>query len=289
MRKSTATHHSFDMDNPHASIPNTRIWSRLDTALRVLRDAPELTVREVQNQKSRTGDDWFKVALYLEPVCAPGVKVGCITIYETGSFNMEFSRGDLVECETWQRMKPCIPKNPGSRRYLSLLKETPVSAGSVLQKYGKAVYAKIKDGQLRVASKGEEKMRQILLALPTQRQITSWCAPDDIRAFSPLLGGVKFDFMLDGKIIIEVDGEQHDKPVPFWNRNGEGERQIERDRAKEEACKALGYPLIRVPSYGKNPLAVMGRTDLAKLLDDVIHRVRPGELVRIDEEYLRSS
>jgi hypothetical protein len=185
-------------------------------------------------------------------------------------------------------MKPCIPKNPGSRRYLSLLKEAPASAGSILQKYGKAVYAKVTDGQLRVASKGEEKMRQILLALPTQRQITSWWAPEDIRAFSPLLGGVKFDFILDGKIFIEVDGEQHETPVPLWNRNGEGERQIERDRAKEEACKALGYPLIRVPSYGKNPLAIMKRNDLAILLEDVIQRVKPGELVRIDETHLRS-
>jgi hypothetical protein len=93
--------------------------------------------------------------------------------------------------------------------------------------------------------------------------------------------GGHMPFCFDAAILSRI-------PVPLWNRNGEGDRQIERDRGKDVACKALGYPLIRVPSYGHNPLAVMGRNDLAKLLDALLARIKPGEFVRLDEAYVRA-
>jgi hypothetical protein len=53
----------------------------------------------------------------------------------------------------------------------------------------------------------------------------------------------------DLKIGIEFDGQQHFKYTPHFHRNGEldFQKQLQRDKFKEEKCKEHGIRLIRVP------------------------------------------
>ena len=53
----------------------------------------------------------------------------------------------------------------------------------------------------------------------------------------------------DLKLAIEYDGIQHYKYVPHFHKNGEEDfqKQLQRDKFKEEKCKENGIKLIRVP------------------------------------------
>lgn len=53
----------------------------------------------------------------------------------------------------------------------------------------------------------------------------------------------------DLKLAIEYDGIQHYKYVPHFHKNGEVDfqKQLQRDKFKEEKCKEHGITLIRVP------------------------------------------
>ena len=65
-----------------------------------------------------------------------------------------------------------------------------------------------------------------------------------------------FDFILqDGKIIIELDGMQHYKPISFSNHiNAQKEFELikERDSVKNEYCLKNGIKLIRIPWLCEN-------------------------------------
>jgi len=53
----------------------------------------------------------------------------------------------------------------------------------------------------------------------------------------------------DLKLAIEYDGIQHYKYTPHFHRNGEldFQKQLQRDKFKEQKCKEHGITLIRVP------------------------------------------
>ncbi len=53
----------------------------------------------------------------------------------------------------------------------------------------------------------------------------------------------------DLKLAVEYDGIQHYKYTPHFHRNGEldFQKQLQRDKFKEEKCKENGIRLIRVP------------------------------------------
>ena len=61
-------------------------------------------------------------------------------------------------------------------------------------------------------------------------------------------------FVKDLKLVIEVHGEQHYKPVAFGNRpNAKGEfaKQVEHDIAKQAALENAGYFFLEIPYWDK--------------------------------------
>lgn len=58
----------------------------------------------------------------------------------------------------------------------------------------------------------------------------------------------------DLKLAVEYDGIQHYKYTPHFHRNGEldFQKQLQRDKFKEQKCKENGITLIRVPYLVKN-------------------------------------
>jgi len=56
-------------------------------------------------------------------------------------------------------------------------------------------------------------------------------------ALAPGKGQQLVDFLLDGRLVLEIDGEYHKLPV-----------QREADRKKEELVRARGWGILRVPT-----------------------------------------
>lgn len=52
----------------------------------------------------------------------------------------------------------------------------------------------------------------------------------------------RFDFMVDGKLVVEADGPQHTYEKSQWF----SDEYVQRDRLKEQYCQRKGYPMIRV-------------------------------------------
>ena len=52
----------------------------------------------------------------------------------------------------------------------------------------------------------------------------------------------RFDFMVDGHLVIEADGPQHTDEANSWHSEG----YVKRDRLKERYCQEQGMPMIRV-------------------------------------------
>lgn len=94
-------------------------------------------------------------------------------------------------------------------------------------------------------SKGEEKIAKLLeeANIPFQVQKTfDTCRFEDTNALA------RFDFFVDGKYLIEYDGEQHfyysDKG---WATEEKFKKTIERDKFKTKWCQDNNIPLIRIP------------------------------------------
>lgn len=67
-----------------------------------------------------------------------------------------------------------------------------------------------------------------------------------------------FDFFLPKqKILIEYQGEQHYRPLPYFGGEEKFKQQIKRDLEKKEYCKRNNYTLIEIPYY---------ESDIEKLL-----------------------
>lgn len=62
---------------------------------------------------------------------------------------------------------------------------------------------------------------------------------------------MRFDFALFKNknlyALIEYDGRQHFEPVAIWGGESQFKEQQERDKRKDEYCKAKEIPLIRIP------------------------------------------
>ncbi|WP_299312321.1 hypothetical protein [uncultured Halomonas sp.] len=52
----------------------------------------------------------------------------------------------------------------------------------------------------------------------------------------------RFDFMVDGRLVVEADGPQHTDEANSWH----SEDYVKRDRMKERYCQENGMPMIRV-------------------------------------------
>lgn len=57
----------------------------------------------------------------------------------------------------------------------------------------------------------------------------------------------RFDFFVDGKYVIEYDGEQHFSMVRTWDRSTPLEERIANDKAKNKWCFDHNVPIIRIP------------------------------------------
>ena len=62
--------------------------------------------------------------------------------------------------------------------------------------------------------------------------------------------GIFLDFFLPTyKIVIEIDGRQHDEYVPFFHKNKRGfTKSKDRDAMKEQLCDINGFVFCRVDS-----------------------------------------
>lgn len=65
----------------------------------------------------------------------------------------------------------------------------------------------------------------------------------------------KFDFFVEGKYIIEFDGEQHFKSTGGWSTETHLKKTQENDRIKTEYCIKHDIPIIRIP-YTKKDITV---------------------------------
>lgn len=98
-------------------------------------------------------------------------------------------------------------------------------------------------------SKGEEKISQLLRELKVN--FTQQFYFDDLRDYDkerPL--PLYFDFAIFDenkiKILIEYQGEQHIKEIPFFDKYEELEKRQKRDKLKREYCKEKGIKLIEI-------------------------------------------
>lgn len=99
-------------------------------------------------------------------------------------------------------------------------------------------------------SKGEDKIAKMLSEKGLQFK-REFIFPDckSLRGKS-----LRFDFAVfkNGKLVvlIEVDGEQHFRYIPYFHRYKIAfQRQQEWDRRKNAYCLSKGIPLIRVPYW----------------------------------------
>jgi predicted RNA-binding Zn-ribbon protein involved in translation (DUF1610 family) len=91
------------------------------------------------------------------------------------------------------------------------------------------------------SSKGEEKIENFLIekSINYKKQQTY----KDLKYKRPL----KFDFYLpDKNIIIEFQGKQHFKPVPFWGGLKSFKLSQKRDKLKKEYCKEKNIKLLEI-------------------------------------------
>jgi very-short-patch-repair endonuclease len=94
-------------------------------------------------------------------------------------------------------------------------------------------------------NKSEKALREMLCDAYGANQVVSgrvkWCVNLDTGMMLP------FDMILEShRIIIECDGDQHFRPVPFFNKAISFEGIWERDRYKEQRAIENGYSVVRV-------------------------------------------
>ena len=82
---------------------------------------------------------------------------------------------------------------------------------------------------------------------------------------------LKFDFAVlkhDGNLdfIIEFDGKQHFEPVKYWGGKDNYNKQVEKDKMKNEYCKSKGIELLRIPYWDfENIENILGEIKKVKL------------------------
>lgn len=69
-------------------------------------------------------------------------------------------------------------------------------------------------------------------------------------------------FLPDYGIIIEYNGEQHYKPIPFWGGESQFEKQKERDITLRMFCKRHNYKLIEIPYLEYNNIEVILKREI---------------------------
>lgn len=91
-------------------------------------------------------------------------------------------------------------------------------------------------------SKGEEKIAELLrlqgLPFEMEKSFEECKSRKNIR--------LRFDFFVDNSWLIEFDGEQHFKVTP-WSLDLDYVK--EKDETKNDFCRKVGYPLIRIPYW----------------------------------------
>jgi hypothetical protein len=80
-----------------------------------------------------------------------------------------------------------------------------------------------------------------------------------------------FDFYLhDHNMLIEADGQQHFQSVGYWGGDASLQKQIRRDKIKDEWARQNDYVLLRI-SYGDEPIAILDKViPIAHTLDPCI-------------------
>lgn len=103
-------------------------------------------------------------------------------------------------------------------------------------------------------------------------------------------GGQRMDGLLFGKIVLEVDGDQHyKKDVPMWKMTLKEE--MANDRHREKCCRKLGYSTLRISQsdikYNKNDWKENVHKFVKLLLEHQHHRhvIRCYEGTNTWEEY----
>ena len=62
---------------------------------------------------------------------------------------------------------------------------------------------------------------------------------------------LRYDFIVEGYILIEFDGRQHFQPVrfnnqPMWSAKKKFEKGVVHDKMKDAYAEVNGYPLLRI-------------------------------------------
>ena len=65
---------------------------------------------------------------------------------------------------------------------------------------------------------------------------------------------LSYDFFVDNYLLIEIQGEQHYKPIDWYGGEEKFKQQQEHDRRKRDYAKENGYELLEIPYLGAKDL-----------------------------------
>ena len=76
------------------------------------------------------------------------------------------------------------------------------------------------------------------------------------------LGGraLSYDFFVEGYLLIEIQGEQHYKPIDLFGREERFKQQQEHDKRKREFAINNGYKLLEIPYFSTRDLDNLEKT-----------------------------
>ncbi|SFQ36343.1 Probable Zinc-ribbon domain-containing protein [Butyrivibrio proteoclasticus] len=115
--------------------------------------------------------------------------------------------------------------------------------------------------------------------------LKKWKIPFKIEySFTDNITPYPFDFYIPSqRILIEYDGIQHFKPIPFFNKSIPFRERVRRDNVKNACTFNEGYSLLRIP-YIYAPED--NKEDIAKLIADFIKTKKiPQEIIDFYAKY----
>ncbi|HFC9286543.1 hypothetical protein Q4457_05155 [Clostridium perfringens] len=100
------------------------------------------------------------------------------------------------------------------------------------------------------------------------------CKYESQKKFDGLIGlnggQLSYDFFVDNYLLIEIQGEQHYKPIKLYGGLEQFKQQQEHDRRKREFAKKNGYELLEIPYFNVRDLDKLERM-LREKIEDYKH------------------
>lgn len=116
---------------------------------------------------------------------------------------------------------------------------------------------------------------------PGERTVYEFLAERHHVAHQVHLGKYWYDVVVDGRVVVEVDGAQHFKPVRSWKS---GVAIFEKDLQKEEWAQGRGFAVVRILQEDVRDDA----SDWRAFLSDVVPRAVAGVVYTPDRPAYRS-